>query len=537
MNWQDKTIFTGDNLHIMRGMNGGSVDLIYLDPPFNSNRNYAAPIGSRAAGAAFKDTWTLSDVDEAEHGELAERSPALHTVIQAAREAHGKPMQAYLIMMALAVVGGDGRGKGNPMNHANVVDSVINYFKNPAFAAFCVKEEINIAIGAKVGRADIVLCDKAGKFCAIAECKKWNDQKVLGRLQLKCYLAASNTRFGLLAVGQKVENWEYCENKGANKFLKINKDNFELGVLNNPPGVFKPEAVGADKPQSTRIWKYATLVLGIGLALSFVMILMPLFKPAEVLPPIFFDAIPAGEFQMGSDASDTESDEQPRHTVYVDSYYIDKYEVTNAKFKQFVDANPQWQKDLIPRKFHNGEYLDLWQGNSYPPDKENHPVVYVSWYAAMAYAKWEGKRLPTEAEWERAARGGLVDLRYTWGNIVDSSKANYGGQVGDTTPVGSYPANDYGLHDMVGNVMEWCLDGYETDFYSRSPRLNPIAGGVLIDIVNNFEGVISRRAVRSGCWYNVPLHVRVADRYGANPNHVSKGRGFRCARSATSSSK
>ena len=100
MNWKDKTIFIGDNLHVMRGMNSETVDLIYLDPPFNSNRNYAAPIGSQAAGAAFKDTWTLSDIDEAEHGELAEQAPSLHTVIQAAREAHGKGMQSYLIMMS-----------------------------------------------------------------------------------------------------------------------------------------------------------------------------------------------------------------------------------------------------------------------------------------------------------------------------------------------------------------------------------------------------------------------------------------------------
>ena len=100
MNWKDKTIFIGDNLHIMRGMNSASVDLIYLDPPFNSNRNYAAPIGSKAAGAAFKDTWTLSDVDLAEHGELAEQTPPLHTVIQAAREVHGKGMQSYLIMIS-----------------------------------------------------------------------------------------------------------------------------------------------------------------------------------------------------------------------------------------------------------------------------------------------------------------------------------------------------------------------------------------------------------------------------------------------------
>ena len=163
--------------------------------------------------------------------------------------------------------------------------------------------------------------------------------------------------------------------------------------------------------QATRRWKYATFALGIGLALSFAMILI-FFKNSKVPPPILVQPlpiktvlIPAGEFQMGSNASNTESDEKPMHTVYVDSYYIDKYEVTNAKFKQFVDANPQWQKDRIPRKFHNGQYLDLWQGNSYPPDKEDHPVVYVSWYAAMAYAKWEGKRLPTEAEWEKAATG------------------------------------------------------------------------------------------------------------------------------------
>ena len=100
MNWIDKTIFIGDNLHVMRGMNSDSIDLIYLDPPFNSNQDFAAPIGSQAAGAAFKDTWTLSDIDEAEHGELAEQAPSLHTVIQAAREAHGKGMQSYLIMMS-----------------------------------------------------------------------------------------------------------------------------------------------------------------------------------------------------------------------------------------------------------------------------------------------------------------------------------------------------------------------------------------------------------------------------------------------------
>ena len=103
-NWTNRTMWTGDNLDIMRGMNSESVDLIYLDPPFNSNRNYAAPIGSEAAGAAFKDTWTLDDVDLAWHGEIAEQHPALYAIIGAAREAHGAGMQSYLIMMGVRLI-------------------------------------------------------------------------------------------------------------------------------------------------------------------------------------------------------------------------------------------------------------------------------------------------------------------------------------------------------------------------------------------------------------------------------------------------
>ncbi len=103
-NWNNRTLWTGDNLDIMRGMNSESVDLIYLDPPFNSNRDYAAPVGSEAAGAAFKDTWTLSDVDEAWHGEVAEREPAIYDVILAAGTTHGKGMKAYLVMMAVRLL-------------------------------------------------------------------------------------------------------------------------------------------------------------------------------------------------------------------------------------------------------------------------------------------------------------------------------------------------------------------------------------------------------------------------------------------------
>lgn len=103
-NWTNRTMWTGDNLDIMRGMNSGSVDLIYADPPFNSKRNYAAPIGSKAAGAAFKDTWTLSDVDVAWHGYLADKEPALYSVISAARLSHGKSMMSYLIMMGIRLI-------------------------------------------------------------------------------------------------------------------------------------------------------------------------------------------------------------------------------------------------------------------------------------------------------------------------------------------------------------------------------------------------------------------------------------------------
>ena len=103
-NFKNRTMWTGDNLDIMRGMNSESVDLIYLDPPFNSNRTYSAPIGSEAAGAAFKDTWTLDDVDVAWHGEIADKQPALYSIIDAAGLAHGKGMKSYLIMMAVRLL-------------------------------------------------------------------------------------------------------------------------------------------------------------------------------------------------------------------------------------------------------------------------------------------------------------------------------------------------------------------------------------------------------------------------------------------------
>ena len=241
--------------------------------------------------------------------------------------------------------------------------------------------------------------------------------------------------------------------------------------------------------------------------------------------------IPAGEFQMGSD--DGRADEKPVHTVYVDAFYMDKYEVTNAQYKRFIDANPKWRKDSIADRFHNGNYLGRWSGNDYPNDRADHPVVDVSWYAAMAYAEWAGKHLPTEAEWEKAARGGLVGKKYPWGDTINASKANYDNDVGSTTPVGSYAPNDYGLYDMGGNVWEWCLDEWDAGFYASSPRRNPVVGGSITHIKDNYTNVNSSRVLRGGSWFSFARLVRVAYRYGDNPSNAFSAVGFRCARTVT----
>ena len=243
--------------------------------------------------------------------------------------------------------------------------------------------------------------------------------------------------------------------------------------------------------------------------------------------------IPAGEFEMGSNDKDAEDDEKPRHTVYLDAFHIDRYEVTNAQYKKFVEANPEWQKDRIPKKYHDGDYLKHWNGNNYPKGKNDHPVVYVSWYAAMAYAEWSGKRLPTEAEWEKAARGDRFGREYAWGDSLDPDKANYGENIGDTTPVGTYDMNGYGLYDMTGNVWEWCLDEYDADFYAISPGHNPLVGGTVDNILSDFTNVKSARVLRSGSWASNAKFVRVSDRTRFTPRITNNARGFRCVKPVT----
>jgi len=227
--------------------------------------------------------------------------------------------------------------------------------------------------------------------------------------------------------------------------------------------------------------------------------------------------IPAGEFQMGS--NNGAADEKPVHTVYLDAFYIDKYEVTVAQYKKFLEANPQWGELRID---------DTW---------DSHPVSPVNWYEAMAYAQWVGKRLPTEAEWEKAARGGLVGQAYTWGNLYDPSKVLDGAFMGNSDPVGSYPPNNYGLYDMIGNVWEWCLDEYDPDFYSKSQRRNPIAGASSIEeIINNFRSIETSRVLRGATSVYSKDSMQIAVRGSRPPTRAGDGGdesytyGFRCVK-------
>jgi serine/threonine-protein kinase len=226
-------------------------------------------------------------------------------------------------------------------------------------------------------------------------------------------------------------------------------------------------------------------------------------QPTPSVPMIL---VPAGEFVMGSKYS---ADERPPHKVYIDAFYIDRYPVTNAEYKKFVDATGY----RVP---------DHWINRQIPYGKENHPVVYVSWDDADMYARWAGKRLPTEAEWEKAARG--TDGRdYPWGNQFAKSRCNSDeSKIGDTTPVDSYsPQGDspYGVSDMVGNTWEWCADWYDEYYYAKSPPKNPQgpASG-------------SSRVRRGGAWNRNEFVARASFRNAGKPDDRFSFVGFRCAK-------
>jgi formylglycine-generating enzyme required for sulfatase activity len=222
--------------------------------------------------------------------------------------------------------------------------------------------------------------------------------------------------------------------------------------------------------------------------------------------------VPGGEFTMGSNQH---ADEQPIHTVYLDAYYIDGYEVTNALYASCVQAGI-----CQPPKETSSYSRSTYYGNS---EFDHYPVLYVDWYMAMTYCSWRGARLPTEAEWEKAARG--TDARtYPWGEGIDNTRANYDQNLGDTTAVGTYEEGRsiYGVYDMVGNVWEWVADWYQDDYYSTLPE-NPI----------NPQGprVGQNRVLRSGAASFNRADVRPANRFGLGPMTVDGDIGFRCSAS------
>jgi iron(II)-dependent oxidoreductase len=217
--------------------------------------------------------------------------------------------------------------------------------------------------------------------------------------------------------------------------------------------------------------------------------------------------IPAGEFIMGKNST-APSDWQPEHTVKLSSYYMDKYEVTNKQYFDFCIAT-------------NTALPQFWGMNEFRsgPDFPDFPVVGISFFDAEKYAKWSGKRLPTEAEWEYASRGGLIGKSFPWGDQVDSTKVNYWKKYKGTLKVGSFQPNAYGLYDITGNVWEWTTDFYSDNYYAVSPSENP-------------KGPDRGRfkVIRGGSWHSGPMCVQTYYRNGLPPSWVDIGVGFRCVK-------
>jgi formylglycine-generating enzyme required for sulfatase activity len=241
--------------------------------------------------------------------------------------------------------------------------------------------------------------------------------------------------------------------------------------------------------------------------------------------------VPGGPFIMGTHEVDTEgkalelgivkpwfSDEHPSHKVTLDPYYIDRYEVTQGEYGQFVSkTNKRPPAD--------------WSGRRSPPDRERHPVVFVSWRNASDYCKWKGKRLPNEAEWEKAARGNDERI-YPWGNTFDQNRSNIGGFIGKTLPVGSYEngKSPYGAYDMIGNVWEWTSDWYQA-YPGNTENSEDFGEKFKVLRGSSWAGVGHFPGEEAG---KILAHnSRVTFRLFSNPEESELNDvGFRCAKSA-----
>jgi formylglycine-generating enzyme required for sulfatase activity len=253
--------------------------------------------------------------------------------------------------------------------------------------------------------------------------------------------------------------------------------------------------------------------------------------------------VPRGDFTMGTSEEDL-AVTSPEHTVYLDSFYIDRHEVTNGQFASFLNAarpsedkfGKRWQWVVLRSDLEFDERAGWWpteilyENGGYVAFEgyEGLPVISVSWEAASAYCAWAGKRLPTEAEWEKAARGGLKRKVFPWGNELPTVGMVYGRRWNDNQVpapvgyVGNYYPNGYGLFDMAGNVWEWCSDWYGADYYKKSPRENPKGP-------DKGDAKVSR----GGSWYNSAFSLRVALRNFTPPDALNDAFGFRCAMDAS----
>lgn len=246
---------------------------------------------------------------------------------------------------------------------------------------------------------------------------------------------------------------------------------------------------------------------------------VPETKDTSDIQPIQTDmaVIQGGSFYRGG--MDGNRDEMPRHIVHLSSFAIDIHPVTNEQFVRFLDVmggeKDMSHNDIIrlrdSRIKRSGGKLSIESGYS------KHPVVGVTWYGAIAYAKWVGKRLPTEAEWEIAARGGEENAFFPTGDDIEKSQANFFSS--DTIAVMSYPPNLYGLFDMAGNVYEWCQDWYGYNYYEVSIQEPDDPQGPL-------QGVY--RVLRGGCWKSLREDLRCSRRHRNNPGTVNGTYGFRC---------
>lgn len=267
--------------------------------------------------------------------------------------------------------------------------------------------------------------------------------------------------------------------------------------------------------RSTVRWRMVTAVVIAALAVAPVFA-APLSKELDPVPMV---TIPAGEFLMGNPEGVGRADEWPQRSVYLDAFAIDQVEVTNERYLAFVKATGHRNP---PNPYGTGPLLSA-------NGIEQIPVMQTTWYDAKAYCNWAKKRLPTEAEWEKAARG--TDGRlFPWGNEPATAERAIFDREWENEktlyPVGSLPAGDspYGVKDMAGNAREWVSDWYDAEYYEHAPSRNPLGP--------DKKGVV--RSIRGGSWHSPMADITAAARGRGGFALQTHGTGFRCARSLES---